>query len=439
MALERQQGYEADSSTGSDEPRTLRGGSRPEPRVGDGKLNRLVEIVRRQPASPDSASAESDKTSEGAAVEAPLAGMMRKELRENVLRMMRYAIAEAMIGVDSDFVGKIAPILSKGEQALADEDEKALWLAYQVLSKAIMPATDESLKLKEFIDREDWNHASGHEKQVSGLVRAYRDSYRTFKFLLWGIGLIFLVLQGYALFLMNILDGVEKQRADLAQINAQIASVRQASPSLEENKPPLDGLIYKRNWARSRMAADFNALRRISFPWGVLYRFDPSGITLSEGQAMLPIQLDSTLHAFHDGAKSVLNILNYLVLPTILGFLGSLAYVIRGILDSFSRSSITLGSRRSWETRVSLGGLLGLITGAVFAPSFEQFDEMRFSPMVWAFLMGYSVEFAFTVFDTAIERGRETLARTKGQAMLDVPGAGLRNKPASTGKAGPNA
>ncbi len=135
----------------------------------------------------------------------------------------------------------------------------------------------------------------------------------------------------------------------------------------------------------------------------------------------------------------MLNILNYLILPTLLGFLGSLAYVIRGMLDSFSRASFTLDSRRRWETRVSLGGLLGLIMGAVFVPDLAHFDEIKFSPMVWAFLVGYSVEFAFSVFDAVIERGRQAMEPDRDRASRSFPEIGMpqagpapAERPAST-------
>lgn len=349
----------------------------------------------------------------------------RRELRASVLRLLRHAIQEAVVGIDSDFVNKVVPVLSKDERNLNDEDEKTLWLAYQVLSKAILPASDESLRLKEHIDQEDWNHATTGQDRATGLVRAYKNSYRRFKFLLWAVGLLYLVLQGYALLLSSLIDSAEQQRTELITIDSQILTVRQANPDMGEDKSPLRELIYKREWIQTRLTADNLALQRISFPWGELYTYDEAlASTHKSGQALqLNVQLwnGPAMHSFRHGAKSVLNILNYLILPTVLGFMGSLAYVIRGILDSFSSCSITLGSRRRWETRVSLGGLLGLITGAVFAPGLEEFDKMKISPMVWAFLMGYSVEFAFSIFDTLIERGRETITAVKDKTTKDLP------------------
>ncbi|WP_221064417.1 hypothetical protein [Methylomagnum ishizawai] len=42
-----------------------------------------------------------------------------------------------------------------------------------------------------------------------------------------------------------------------------------------------------------------------------------------------------------------------------------------------------------------MGELLGLIAGAVLTPDLDRIDELRFSPMLWAFLAGYGVEFTF--------------------------------------------
>lgn len=358
-------------------------------------------------------------------------GTDRRELQASVLRLLRHALREAATGIDSGFVDNIVPILGKSGHTLDDGDEKALWMAYQRLSKAILPASDESLKLKEYIEQEDWNHAANGKEPPTGLVRAYRDSYRRFRLLLWGVGLLFLFLQGYALLLSSLLDGIEEQHTALTNISARILTVRQANPEMAEDKQPLQELIYQREWIKTRMVTDHAALRRISFPWGGLYAYNET----ATGPGGPAAALDGpTMHAFYFGARSVLGILSHMVLPTILGLLGSLAYVIRGILDSFSRSSLTLGSRRRWETRVSLGGLLGLITGAMFPPGLDQTNASVISPLVWAFLVGYSVEFAFSIFDTVIERGRETLSANRGKMAGDPPEVHPVAKPQPVGK-----
>ena len=120
---------------------------------------------------------------------------------------------------------------------------------------------------------------------------------------------------------------------------------------------------------------------------------------------------------FFEGAKSTLRLCNYLVLPLILGTLGSVAYVIRSILDSFSKASLTFGSNRRGSMRVYLGALLGLISGVIIAPDIKEIQAISYSPLLWAFLMGYSVEFAFTFFDALIARGRSALQIVKDQSL----------------------
>jgi len=56
--------------------------------------------------------------------------------------------------------------------------------------------------------------------------------------------------------------------------------------------------------------------------------------------------------------------------------------------------------------RVCLGGLLGVIGGIMFSLDETELETYSLSTVVVAFLMGYSVEFAFTLFDRLIERGK---------------------------------
>ncbi len=114
--------------------------------------------------------------------------------------------------------------------------------------------------------------------------------------------------------------------------------------------------------------------------------------------------------SFFSDAKANLRNLNFLLLPTLLGALGALAYVIRQILQSFKQSSFRVNSKRSWVMRVALGSALGLISGIVISPELKYFESAKFSPLVWGFLMGYSIEFAFSLFDSLIKKGRDALA-----------------------------
>ncbi len=70
--------------------------------------------------------------------------------------------------------------------------------------------------------------------------------------------------------------------------------------------------------------------------------------------------------------------------------------------------------------RVALGSALGLISGIVISPDIKNFQSATFSPLVWGFLMGYSVEFAFALFDSLIEKGRKAI----NPSTANVPATG---------------
>lgn len=136
-------------------------------------------------------------------------------------------------------------------------------------------------------------------------------------------------------------------------------------------------------------------------------------------------QANGTREAFFTGIMAAQRVLNYLLLPTLLGFLGALAFVIRDLLKNYSESSYVIGCRRTQSMRIALGPLLGLISGIIAYPSRTTFTEASFSPLVLGLLMGYSVEFAFSLFDTLITKAKsflpDTLIQPKPPAAASVP------------------
>lgn len=120
-------------------------------------------------------------------------------------------------------------------------------------------------------------------------------------------------------------------------------------------------------------------------------------------------QANATRESFFAGATAVQRILNYLLLPTLLGSLGALAFVIRELLKNYANASYVIGQRRNRTMRIVLGPLLGLISGIIAYPSRDHFSEASFSPLIFGFLMGYSVEFAFSLFDALIAKGKSLL------------------------------
>ena len=118
---------------------------------------------------------------------------------------------------------------------------------------------------------------------------------------------------------------------------------------------------------------------------------------------------DAQLHCIDVVARFNLLVLSTLILPFVLGFLGAIAALVRNSLTSLESKSFTQGwAGRVW-LRLCLGGLLGEISGIIFTPSLNELEALKLSLVFVAFLMGYSTDLAFSVFDRAIAAAKEAI------------------------------
>jgi hypothetical protein len=365
------------------------------------------------------------------------------ETRTAVWRLLHYAVSDANRDLADNKPGlirKVMPALQKDPSQLSDSEVSDLLEAYNDLSRLVFPATNESLWLKEKVEQDERATINGGPREFSSTSTGVKRTYIIFRWALWIVGILFLFVQGYTYFLSDTLQNVAEYESALRGIEAQIDAAKKTGlaaraegynetkqEGASENtisvaESPLKELFAQRQVIWMELNGSYCTLRKVSFVWGWLY---PNGRiacdTATGAEKNNAIALNETSEkaardTFFGGAKAILRVCNYLLLPTLLGSLGSLAYVIRGVLESFSRSSFVLGARRRWGMRVALGPLLGLISGIVVSPDLEDFKEISFSPLIWAFLMGYSVEFAFSLFDSLIEKGRQAVGYTHGKA-----------------------
>jgi len=381
-----------------------------------------------------------------------------QEAQEAVGRLLKYAVSEAHLEVSEDSIIKAAPLLKKPAAQFTVEDEQSLWSLYNYLSRLVTPATNESLWLKEQIEYMDRFQGRGISEASYRLTRAYQRSYSSFKYIGYFFGILFFLLQSYTYILSDSLNRIDQYYVDMAKVDDQIAAARQANPGITLCMQPLKGLREQKNQFWLKIDNHYQVLHKLGYVfWGFFYPditshfytpkpavHCPANTTAAEAKPVAPAgtvenpppeaatpvapktfpedaktaalaETDEERFAeaeratFFEGAKSVLHICNYLLLPLVLGTLGSVAYVIRGILDRLAKASLTLGSERSGKIRIFLGSLLGLISGIVIAPDIKEVQKISYSPLVWAFMMGYSVEFAFSLFDALIERGRRAM------------------------------
>jgi len=301
---------------------------------------------------------------------------------------------------------------------------------------------------------------------------------------IWVLAPLFFIIQSYTFYLSDTLDSLEQQKSALATLNRDIGNARSAVIVAHSNSPakldggaqvmdnidefpPISDFIKQRrallhalelgycmllkpdfvmDWvfpgARKVCAID-PFIRRHNTPEAVT---PPAASAPAEADAVAESGMDVTPReivsprrrvtemiddylecaecAARDSvimaAESLLKILNYLLLPTLLGFIGSLAYVIRGLLWNFDHASFVVGNSRKGKMRLVLGPLLSLVSGIILAPESTGFSEASFSPLILGFLMGYSVEFAFKLFDTLIEKGKSLLPDLMAEPRTDA-------------------
>ncbi len=366
-----------------------------------------------------------------------------QELRDATYRLLKYAVSDANQDVDDQLINDVAPVLQKDISQLTAEDEKVLWFGYNALSILVFPATNESLWLKEHMERDDRARAEGNTAEYSSTARAYKKTYASFKWIGYIFGIIFFFLQTYTSMLADSVEQVNQYYTEIAKIEEQVLTAKRASPDLSPCDAPLREFNAQEDQIMLKIDSHYRTMQGLSSAfWGAFYTHDTLDYYLHKQPqcSNLPVPYANVNQSpefslameqrakaerttFFEGAKSALHLCNYLVLPLILGVLGSVAYVIRSILDGFAKASLTFSSHRRGSMRVYLGALLGLISGVIVVPDLKEVQEMSYSPLVWAFLMGYSVEFAFSFFDALISRGRSAM-----DALKVVPSATSKAK-----------
>jgi hypothetical protein len=367
-----------------------------------------------------------------------------QEIQEAVARLLKYAVSDANKDIEQSLIDEAVPILQKDQSSLTVEEEAKLWQIYNKLSHLVAPANNESLKFKELMEREDREQVEKGNRpgffyqlfsksNTVSIAEEYRSTSVFFMFMGILCGILFFMLQSYTVTLADTLKQVELHYAELLKVEDQIEAVKKANPEMNPCVSPLKELTTKQDEFLLKIDGHYQMMQKMSLVWGRFYSADMldyyrnrlpqcyrqsfqipySIMDLSTYSPELEQRARIERLTFFEGSKSTLRLSNYLILPLILGTLGSTAYVIRKLLDSFAEASLTFGPNRRGHVRVCLGALLGLISGVVIEPDMKEIQQISYSPLVWAFLMGYSVEFAFGFFDALIARGRIALQAIK--------------------------
>jgi hypothetical protein len=103
-------------------------------------------------------------------------------------------------------------------------------------------------------------------------------------------------------------------------------------------------------------------------------------------------------------ATLISGIIASFLLPILFGTIGAVAYVIRSISDQIRNTTFSNSSPIRHVMRVMLGALMGAVIGLFSTLS----TQVSLPPLALAFLAGYGVEAVFSMFDSFVDRIRQS-------------------------------
>ncbi|MGH8584123.1 MAG: hypothetical protein ACREWG_15380 [Gammaproteobacteria bacterium] len=324
------------------------------------------------------------------------------EVQAAVYRFLRYAASRPDIELGKALIDGVIPVLRRKPDTLTPEDEAVLWDGYNRLSKLVAPATDESLDITDQIRQA---RASPRSEAVKTwpVVTCIRSELRKTVYLLITMVAIFVVTQAYVILLTDALQDHTELRKEYESVNAQVGDLRAANPDIREDVAPLKPLMDREADLDRKLEVTHRAEARLMEIWWWLY---PEPAASKDPEVKDSEEKIKYVHAIESYSRSLLSILSQYILPLILGLLGAIAYLVRRSLFNLSYNSYAPSFGGQFSMRLCLGGLLGVIGGIMFSLDQAEIKTYSLSTVIVAFLMGYSVEFAFTLFDRLIERGR---------------------------------
>lgn len=328
----------------------------------------------------------------------PAASDMMKKVRDDVARLLNHAVKQPNISIKTEFLQKTVPLLCREVKDLNPADHVELWNAYNHLSSLMSPVTADSLEVDEELNA-----------RLNDTNRTNR--LQQLRFDLWGLLIWMLIFvlavfftQGYSIMMSNNTDRLTTLISEYAKNADEVTLARKASADNigNPNAEPLLTILDKKKTLKTQIA--LSAQRQCALNKPVRCEQNEAAKLGNDTDSQT---FQSRVDAILQSGKAIELMLNSLVLPLLLGFLGAIAFLTRNTLNHLNDYTFT----PSWSgrniMRVLLGGLLGVIGPWLYASG--KIDEVGLGLSLFAFLLGYSVELAFTLFDRFISYARETI------------------------------
>lgn len=353
-----------------------------------------------------------------------------QQAKDAVGRMLRYAVANPKIDVPDEILTNGIESICKKTEDYSSSDEFLLLKVYSVLTRLINPASDISIQIAEELkdtnismdsDGQDAPHPSiktkiqgffGIKTSTNKLVkRCYRELREIIIYLLLFTGL-YVFIQCYVALLS---DTLTNSTSLLDNLKTLLDSKRMINDMTDKGQS--DQIQTQFEMLFSQLSASNQALIDLTKPLTSLYSISLSDSTKSalsvcakygeQFHAPNYEEMKKLLPCIDLGREYTLSIdtvLSRYVLPLVLGVVGATAYVSRNILFRLSTNSYLPAPRGMLTMRFCLGGLLGAMSGIFLSSGGNKPDGFNISLTLAALVMGYSVDVAFSLFDSAIDR-----------------------------------
>jgi hypothetical protein len=354
-------------------------------------------------------------------------GDLMKKVRDDVARLLNHAVKQPNITLKTEFLEKTVPLLYRDVHQLSSQDHVDLWNAYNHLSTLLSPVTANSLEVDEELN--SGRYGTNGQKKWGNL------KFDLCGLLIWMFIFVFAVFctQGYSILMGSNTDRLTALTTDYINIIDNITLAKKASSDGIGNgqAEPLLSILDKKKTLEAQLTLAVQRQCRLNDYLGVCKEDDTKELEGISDPRIIQSRTDAILQT----GKAIILLLNSLVLPSLLGFLGAIAFLTRNTLNHLNDSTFTPSWGGRYIMRVLLGGLLGVIGPWLYTSG--KVSEIGLGLSLFAFLLGYSVELAFSLFDQFINYARESIKIGTEQGKIASSIASVIADPA--GKSAANA
>ena len=317
----------------------------------------------------------------------PITKKLKVQMHEDVARLLNYAAKQPNISIKPEFLDRIVPILCRDADNLTEQDHIELWHAHNHLSNLLSPVTAESLEvIQEVNAKKCWLDDPKRILITLTLLMAVAVT-------------LVLYTQAYSIKMGKNIEMLNSLTETYTKVNSDklFALKNQTQP----NKSLEDAFNAEEHDLQTNI---FELLQRQTYLNSLVPKLQLSNTPPDEGDC--PVNSDNEA-VIRQCADTISFTVNALFLPMLLGLMGAVAFIARSILNQLSDSTFNRPSLIKYIMRITLGGLLGVIGPWLYTSG--KVEQVGLELALFAFLLGYSVELAFTIFDNFIKFLREKI------------------------------